>query len=115
MTSMTFGMAKCHHTKHQPIAAAQQTHFASKYCLMPSIISRTTQTVANLYARREQNQGCNREESGGRGRKETASWQINQKAWIHSNSGRGETIRTSDHLIPNQVRYQAALRPERQA
>jgi hypothetical protein len=29
--------------------------------------------------------------------------------------GRGETIRTSDHLIPNQVRYQAALRPERRA
>ena len=27
-------------------------------------------------------------------------------------TGRGETIRTSDHLIPNQVRYQAALRPE---
>jgi hypothetical protein len=29
--------------------------------------------------------------------------------------GRGETIRTSDHLIPNQVRYQAALRPEEDA
>ncbi len=31
---------------------------------------------------------------------------------IAENPGRGETIRTSDHLIPNQVRYQAALRPE---
>jgi hypothetical protein len=30
-------------------------------------------------------------------------------------TGRGETIRTSDHLIPNQVRYQAALRPEKHA
>ena len=27
-------------------------------------------------------------------------------------SGRGERIRTSDHLTPSQVRYQAALRPE---
>ncbi len=27
-------------------------------------------------------------------------------------SGRGERIRTSDHLHPMQVRYQAALRPE---
>ena len=26
--------------------------------------------------------------------------------------GRGERIRTSDHLTPSQVRYQAALRPE---
>lgn len=26
--------------------------------------------------------------------------------------GRGERIRTSDHLHPMQVRYQAALRPE---
>ena len=26
--------------------------------------------------------------------------------------GRGERIRTSDHLAPSQVRYQAALRPE---
>ncbi len=29
-----------------------------------------------------------------------------------SNFGRGERIRTSDHLHPMQVRYQAALRPE---
>jgi hypothetical protein len=28
------------------------------------------------------------------------------------NIGRGERIRTSDHLNPIQVRYQAALRPE---
>ena len=41
-----------------------------------------------------------------------------QRANLHNKSngarktGRGETIRTSDHLIPNQVRYQAALRPE---
>ena len=28
------------------------------------------------------------------------------------NIGRGERIRTSDHLHPMQVRYQAALRPE---
>ena len=27
-------------------------------------------------------------------------------------NGRGERIRTSDPLVPNQVRYQAALRPE---
>ncbi len=27
-------------------------------------------------------------------------------------TGRGERIRTSDTLVPNQVRYQAALRPE---
>ncbi len=26
--------------------------------------------------------------------------------------GRGERIRTSDPLVPNQVRYQTALRPE---
>jgi hypothetical protein len=31
-------------------------------------------------------------------------------AW--QNSGRGDWIRTSDHLHPMQVRYQAALRPE---
>lgn len=28
------------------------------------------------------------------------------------NDGRGERIRTSDPLVPNQVRYQTALRPE---
>jgi hypothetical protein len=28
--------------------------------------------------------------------------------------GRGEMIRTSDPLVPNQMRYQAALRPEDQ-
>ena len=27
-------------------------------------------------------------------------------------NGRGERIRTSDPLVPNQVRYQTALRPE---
>ncbi len=27
-------------------------------------------------------------------------------------SGRGGGIRTHDHLVPNQVRYRAALRPE---
>ena len=31
---------------------------------------------------------------------------------IWGNIGRGERIRTSDHLTPSQVRYQAALRPE---
>jgi hypothetical protein len=29
-----------------------------------------------------------------------------------SENGRGERIRTSDPLVPNQVRYQTALRPE---
>ena len=29
-------------------------------------------------------------------------------------NGRGERIRTSDHLHPMQVRYQAALRPEQE-
>src|SRR5512140_3483908 len=29
--------------------------------------------------------------------------------------GRGERIRTSDPTVPNRVRYQAALRPERRA
>ncbi len=28
------------------------------------------------------------------------------------NSGRGGEIRTPDPLVPNQMRYQAALRPE---
>jgi hypothetical protein len=28
-------------------------------------------------------------------------------------NGRGERIRTSDPLVPNQVRYQTALRPEK--
>ena len=32
------------------------------------------------------------------------------KAW--DLDGRGERIRTSDPLVPNQVRYQTALRPE---
>ncbi len=31
--------------------------------------------------------------------------------WFSAN-GRGERIRTSDPLVPNQVRYQTALRPE---
>ena len=30
--------------------------------------------------------------------------------WIH---GRAERIRTSDPLLPKQVRYQAALQPDR--
>ena len=29
-----------------------------------------------------------------------------------SENGRDERIRTSDHLTPSQVRYQAALRPD---
>ena len=29
-----------------------------------------------------------------------------------ADNGRGEMIRTSDPLVPNQMRYQAALRPE---
>ena len=28
------------------------------------------------------------------------------------NNGRGERIRTFDPLVPNQMRYQAALRPD---
>ena len=35
-----------------------------------------------------------------------ANWQCIEK------NGRGERIRTSDPLVPNQVRYQTALRPE---
>src|SRR6266568_3799287 len=31
---------------------------------------------------------------------------------LPSNYGRGEKIRTSDPLLPKQVRYQAALRPD---
>lgn len=27
-------------------------------------------------------------------------------------SGRGDWIRTNDHLLPKQIRYQAALHPE---
>ena len=38
-----------------------------------------------------------------------ANWQCIEK------NGRGERIRTSDPLVPNQVRYQTALRPERAA
>jgi hypothetical protein len=34
-------------------------------------------------------------------------------AWFfRSRNGRGERIRTSDPLLPKQVRYQTALRPE---
>ena len=32
---------------------------------------------------------------------------------LFAEDGRGERIRTSDPLVPNQVRYQTALRPER--
>jgi hypothetical protein len=31
---------------------------------------------------------------------------------VKMENGRGERIRTSDPLVPNQVRYQTALRPE---
>ena len=31
---------------------------------------------------------------------------------LNLENGRGERIRTSDPLVPNQVRYQTALRPE---
>ena len=37
--------------------------------------------------------------------------QPNQRISLILN-GRGERIRTSDPLVPNQVRYQTALRPE---
>jgi hypothetical protein len=37
------------------------------------------------------------------GSSELKTWDLN---------GRGERIRTSDPLVPNQVRYQTALRPE---
>ena len=33
-------------------------------------------------------------------------------AYLIDSIGRGERIRTSDHLHPMQVRYQAALRPD---
>ncbi len=32
-------------------------------------------------------------------------------SWSQWENGRGERIRTSDLLVPNQLRYQAALRP----
>ena len=32
--------------------------------------------------------------------------------FVFNETGRGGGIRTHDHLVPNQVRYQAALRPE---
>ena len=34
------------------------------------------------------------------------------RAEIQRNYGRGERIRTFDPLVPNQMRYQAALRPD---
>ena len=34
------------------------------------------------------------------------------RCYRHSESGRGDWIRTSDPLRPRQVRYQAALRPD---
>ena len=34
------------------------------------------------------------------------------RAEIERNCGRGERIRTFDPLVPNQMRYQAALRPD---
>jgi hypothetical protein len=43
-----------------------------------------------------------------RGQKAQGSSEL--KTW--DLSGRGERIRTSDPLVPNQVRYQTALRPE---
>ncbi len=39
--------------------------------------------------------------------------EIELKIKIEEQSSRGERIRTSDTLVPNQVRYQTALRPER--
>ena len=36
------------------------------------------------------------------------------KNWIIKKNGRGGEIRTPDPLVPNQMRYQAALRPELQ-
>ncbi|CAI8849409.1 protein of unknown function [Methylococcus capsulatus] len=41
-----------------------------------------------------------------------AAGEITQAAFLILGIGRGERIRTSDHLHPIQVRYQAALRPE---
>jgi hypothetical protein len=37
---------------------------------------------------------------------------LSKKGFGHLRNGRGERIRTSDPLVPNQVRYQTALRPE---
>ncbi len=34
------------------------------------------------------------------------------KLRLHQSSGRGDRIRTCDHLVPNQVRYRTALRPD---
>ncbi len=45
----------------------------------------------------------------GRARKEKATWMV---AFSVVLIGRDERIRTSDHLHPMQVRYQAALHPE---
>ena len=53
------------------------------------------------------------------GQKETASRQERQgdrgAVVVPENDGRGERIRTFDPLVPNQMRYQAALRPDKPA
>ena len=38
---------------------------------------------------------------------------MTSSAELKDKNGRGERIRTSDPLVPNQVRYQTALRPEK--
>ena len=37
---------------------------------------------------------------------------LTQENGLRHNFGRGERIRTFDPLVPNQMRYQAALRPD---
>jgi hypothetical protein len=42
-------------------------------------------------------------------------WPQGAESGLSKRDGRGGGIRTHDHLVPNQVRYQAALRPEQSA
>src|SRR4051812_27623149 len=41
-------------------------------------------------------------------------WAVTPVLPLNSKSGRGDWIRTSDPLLPKQMRYQAALRPDSQ-
>ena len=46
-------------------------------------------------------------------RRQDPSWSIPERPFRAQKRGRGDWIRTSDLLNPIQVRYQAALRPDR--
>ena len=48
----------------------------------------------------------------GNGWLQTLKQQSQRKDLWLQNNGRGERIRTFDPLVPNQMRYQAALRPD---